>query len=88
MVAGAIDIKFSCSRIMDLDTDHGCSSGPDISMAQDSSIGHIHLYGPECSIALGHQFGLRWFMRTWATTEHSVATGDWTSTQTLFVIGL
>lgn len=67
MVAGAIDVNFSCSRTTNLDTNLSCSSGPDVSMTQGCSIGHLHLYGPDCSITFGHQHGLRWFIRTWAT---------------------
>lgn len=67
MVAGAIDVNFSCSRTTNLDTNLSCSSGPDVSMTQGCSIGHLHLFGPDCSITFGHQHGLRWFIRTWAT---------------------
>lgn len=61
---------------MGLEMAVGCSSGAGITMAPGGSTGLSELYGPTCSMTLGHQCGLRWLTRhTQATTWPSVATG-------------
>lgn len=44
-------------------------------MAPGSRMYHPYLYGPSCGMALGHQHGPKWLIRSWATTWPLVTTG-------------
>ena len=65
----------SCSQNTDADTALGSSSGQDVTMAPSGSTGHPDQYGPSGSMTLGHQHGLKWLSRPWASAQSSVVTG-------------
>lgn len=67
MTTGALDINTGPVRGRAMARHPWCCSGPYDTLVSGGSSCYSGLYGPGSSTALGHQEGLRWRPRSWAS---------------------